>query len=119
MIRTISQGTYQLIETKSQTKILLLDNRYTFAWVHAGEIGEILIASHKTHKADHVLAIGRYRLYEVEYEPDFTDLLHLELYVGETMWQGYLLPTGLPTDKKKRNRIIPTDEIITRSVLSN
>lgn len=32
------------------------------------------------------------------------------------MWQGYLLPTGLLTDEKKRNRIIPTQELMTASI---
>jgi hypothetical protein len=36
--------------------------------------------------------------------------------VGKGTWQGYLLPTGLPDDKKKRNRIIPTDEVITKTI---
>lgn len=115
MIKLVQSGHYTLIETKGQTKILTLDSRQTFAWVHVDEIGEILITSHKSHKIDHLLASGKYRLYEVEDEPKLTDLLHLELLVGEGVWQGYLLTTGLPTDKKRRNRIIPTQEIITTS----
>lgn len=95
--------------------MLTLDGKSQYAWIHAGEIGEILVASHTPHKADHILAIGRYRLYEVKNEPDLTDLVHLELLAGNGVWQGYLLPTGLPTDQKKRNRIIPTKEIITKS----
>ncbi|HRN95848.1 MAG TPA: hypothetical protein PLD54_00195 [Candidatus Levybacteria bacterium] len=116
MIQLVKKGRYSLIETKRQTKILTLDNKETFAWVSVTNIGEILVASHKSHKTDAILAIGNYRLYTVKDNPDFTDLLHLELLVGEGVWQGYLLPTGLPTDKKKRNRIIPTHEIITKSL---
>ena len=41
----------------------------------------------------------------VKDERELTDLEHLELLVGEGIWQGYLLTTGLPTDEKKRNRI--------------
>lgn len=114
MIKLMQEGPYTLIETKWQTKILLLD-REMFAWVHAVDIGEILVTSHKSHNVDHVLATGKYRLYAVKDEPRLTGLLHLELLVGNGTWQGYLLPTGLPTDKKKRNRIIPTIEIITKS----
>lgn len=108
-------GTYSLIETKDQTKILVLDRKTTFAWVNVKEIGEILVTSHKTHKADTILAMGKYRLYDVENEPKLSDQLHLELSVGEGLWQGYLLPTGLPKGKKIRNRIIPTLEVITKS----
>jgi len=61
-----------------------------------------------------MLSLGQFRLYDVKDEPKLTDLIHLELFVGGGLWQGYLLPTGLPTDKDKRNRIIPTDELITR-----
>lgn len=115
MMKLLQQGQYRLIETRGQTKILILNRQKTFAWINAADIGEILVASHKSHKADHILAVGNYRLYEVKNEPTFTDLLHLELLVGEGMWQGYLLPTGLPNEEKKRNRIIPTKEIITRT----
>jgi hypothetical protein len=114
MIKILRHGTYKLIETKAHTKILTLDGRETFAWINAADIGEILVASHKKHQADHILAKSRYRLYEVKDEADLTDLMHLELYVGDGVWQGYLLPTGLP-DNKKRRRIIPTREAITKA----
>lgn len=113
VISIIQRGKYRLIETKTQTKILILDNKDSFAWINAGDIGEILITSHKTHQPGSVLSSGNYRLYQVQNERNITDELHLELYVGDSIWQGYLLPTGLPTDIKKRNRIIPTIELIT------
>lgn len=115
MINRIQHGSYRLIETKGQTKILTLDDKETFAWVAANDIGEILVTSHKTHKVDHILATGAYNLYEVREEPDLVDLQHLELAVGDRLWQGYLLTTGLPDSKNKRNRIIPTSEIITQA----
>jgi hypothetical protein len=115
MIKIIQDGSYQLIETKGQTKILNLDDKKFFAWVNAADIGEILVTSQNIHKSDCILSIGKYRLYEVNEEPEFADLQHLELFVGNGIWQGYLLPTGLPTKQKKRNRIIPTNEVITKS----
>lgn len=116
MIRLIKQGAYTLIETKGQTKILTLDVD-TYAWVHAHDIGELLVASHKQHTVDHILSVGRYRLYEVKNEPKLTDLLHLELHAGDGIWQGYLLLTGLPNENKHRNRIVPTKEIISKSTV--
>ena len=115
MIKLVQSGIYQLIETKGQIKILTLDKVFIYAWVYAEEIGEILITSHNPHKTDHLLAVGKYRLYEVEEELQLTDTLHLELLVGEGIWQGYLLITGLPDDEKKRSRIIPTHELVSRS----
>ncbi len=114
MITVVAKGNYKLVETQSQTKILSLDGQ-AYAWVWAKNIGEILITTHRPHKIDHVLAMGSYRLYEVEGEAKYADLLHLELLVGPGRWQGYLLLTGLPTDKKTRSRIIPTTELITPS----
>jgi hypothetical protein len=114
MIQVVDKGTYHLIETAGHTKILTLDNKKTYAWVNAGDIGEILVTSHKSHIVDHVLAAGKYRLYRVKDETLPTELVHLELLIGEGRWQGYLLPSGLPDDKKKRNRIIPTKELITK-----
>ena len=115
MIKLTDQGTYHLIETKGHTKILTLDKKKSYAWVNAEDIGEILVTSHKSHAVDHVLAVGKYRLYKVKDEKNLTDLDHLELFVGEGLWQGYLLTSGLPTDEKIRNRIIPTKETITRT----
>lgn len=94
---------------------MTLNGKRTYAWIFAGIIGEILVTSHKTHRVDHTLAIGKYRLYDVKNEIALRGMQHLELLVGQGVWQGYTLPTGLPTDTKKRNRIIPTNEIITRS----
>jgi hypothetical protein len=118
MIRLLQSGTYHLIQTRGHTKILTLNGKRTYAWVVAGNIGEILVTSHKQHHVDHTLSIGKYRLYDVKNEPGFRGVQHLELLVGLGVWQGYTLPTGLPTDVKKRNRIVPVREIITRSQFS-
>lgn len=112
MIKLVKQGDYYLIETIKMTKILLIDGA-SFVWINAKGVGEILAFSHKKHLTDYILAVGKYRLYKVEKEPNLTDKWHLELSVGEGLWQGYLLPSGLPDNKKKRNRIIPIKELIT------
>ncbi len=111
MIKLLKDGDYSLVETKDHAKILMLDDAQ-FAWIAASGIGEILVTSHNPHKVDHLLATGKYRLYNVKDEPKFIDQQHLELHAGRKRWQGYLLPTGLPIDKKKRARIIATKEII-------
>ncbi len=111
MIKLIRSGDYQLIETKNDTKILQLD-KDTYAWIKAENIGHILVDTYRPFKTDYTLAVGKYRLYDVKEEPDFTDQIHLELFIGGGRWQGYLLLTGLPTDKKTRVRLIPTKEII-------
>ena len=112
MISLIQMGDYKLIDTKTQTNILYLDGE-CYAWVEAEGIGEILVESHREHKTDALLSEGEYCLYAVENEPHLTDLIHLELEAGFNKWQGYLLPTGLPNNKKTRARIIPTSEHIT------
>lgn len=119
MIKLLQQGLYSLIETKRQIKILTLNKKENYAWISAGAIGEILVASNKPHKTDHILSIGKYRMYEVKDEPNLTDLVHLELLVGDGVWQGYLLPTRLPTNTKTRGRIIPTKELITKNTPVN
>jgi hypothetical protein len=115
MIQNIQSGKFSLSETQNQIKILDLEND-SFAWIKAKNIGDILVTSNEKHPIQSVLTKGSYRLYKVKDEPKLTDLLHLELHAGEGKWQGYLLPTGLPTESKKRARIIPTKEIITKSL---
>lgn len=116
MITLLQAGDYELIETKQQTKILILDGKKLFAWIVAEGIGEVLVLSKKSHQVKALLAAGKYRLYRVKDEPELVDLEHLELLVGHGKWQGYLLPTGMPTNKDKRNRIIPTAECITKTM---
>lgn len=111
MTTLLTSGLYKLMETKGQTKILYLDNA-VYAWVQPADIGEILVASHKKHFTDTLLAVGEYRLYDVHDDPLYSTHEHLELEVGDGVWQGYLLLTGLPTRAKKRRRIIPTTEVI-------
>lgn len=112
MIRLMRSGTYRLIETKKNTKILYLDND-TYAWVEPPDIGEILVVSHTLHRSDDTLSMGHFTLYEVKEEPYLTDLYHLELEYGRKSWQGYLLPTGLPDTHKHKAKIIPSTQIIT------
>ncbi len=112
MITTLRTGSYKLIETKHNTKVLYLDND-VFAWVEPKNMGEILITSHKIHRTDCILGMGNFCLYDVNDESDLSDQIHLELEVGRNVWQGYLLLSGLPDAHKKRGRIIPTIETIT------
>lgn len=113
MIQLIDGGDYKLIETKGHTKILTLDDKQ-YPWFFVKGIGEILSRSYKTHKINTVLSKGKYRLYSVEDEPDLVDLQHLELSIEGDLWQGYLLPRGLPVIKNSKHRIIPTEELITK-----
>jgi hypothetical protein len=114
MIRLLEEGRYSLGETKNATKILMLNTKKKFAWVVYQDIGELLVATKKDNTM-YQLSLGNYRLYEVANEEDFVDQMHLELFIGDGVWQGYLLPTGLPQEKSVRKRIIPTDEVITKT----
>ena len=116
MITVLDNGNYKLASTKRDTKILYLDDM-TFAWLGLPDIGEVLIVSqHIPARGDYWLNKGHYRLYSVEDEPHLADLQHLELEYGEGMWQGYLLLSGLPSEQKKRVKIVPTSETITKNL---
>lgn len=112
MITKVKKGKYEIVETKYRTKVLYLDSD-AFAWIRPKNIGEILVSSHHIQESDVKVSKGDYVLYDVDDEDYLTDLQHLELEYGHGGWQGYLLPTGLPHDEKKRSRIIPTNQIIT------
>lgn len=115
MIQLLRSGRYQLTETKHHIKILQLDKQ-TYAWIEPPTIGGVLVLSHHSHRVDTVLSMGEYALFDVDDEPELSDQLHLQLEVGIGAWQGYLLPTGFPDEKKIRSRIIPTHEVIMSSV---
>jgi len=69
MIKLINNGDYQLTETRGLTRIIKLSDKGVFAWVNAGEIGEILVATTGKFPDLYVLANGKYRIYEVKDEP--------------------------------------------------
>jgi hypothetical protein len=114
MITRIEQGAYRLVETRHGTKILLLGHK-KFAWIMAHQIGSLLIWSNMFHRVRDTLASGMYYLYDVRGEPRVSDQPHLELQIGSDEWQGYLLPTGLPTTNDTRKLFIPTPEVITHN----
>ena len=114
MIRLLEHGDYLLTETTGSVKMLRLSGLGVYAWIYAAGIGEILVASGKN-PTGHTLAIGKFLFYEVKDEAKLTDTIHLELFVGEGIWQGYLLITGLPKESHKRARIVPSKEIITKT----
>ena len=118
MVKLVLQGKYKIIETWGETRILILDDKDRYAWIHASGIGEILVTTKKKFTSHYTIARGKFRVYEVRKEAELIDGLHLELYVGEGLWQGYLLPTGLPKNKDIRNKIVPTNQIITQASLA-
>jgi hypothetical protein len=111
MIKKIKTGMYQLLGTKDHKTMLYIDEQ-GYLWNYARGIGDLLSFSKHPHARSHVLAQGKYRLYGVKDEPKLVDLQHLELSLGRGQWQGYLLLTGLPTSRRVRRRIVPTEEII-------
>lgn len=114
MIRIVQEGKYKLIETNEKKKILTLRER-TFSWAKNGEKDELIPTSYIPAEKDYILAIGKYRLYDVKDEFDLADVPHLELLVGEGKWQGYIVPSGIPSGKRKQSVIMPTGEIITKT----
>jgi hypothetical protein len=113
MIKILDHGCYHLYESPEQDKILIIDKKKSYRWNQKKDKGEIVSDSIKSGDPDHLLAIGKYRLYEVKNENDLSDGDHLELFIGDGKWQGYLLPLGMPNIKKTSYQILPTEEIIT------
>ena len=112
MIKIINQGTYSLVKTKGPGKILTLDKAQSFAWID-NKLNKLQTRHEQSTDGNHVLSLGKYRLYEVKDEPNLTDLLHLELSAGEGLWQGYLLSDDLPQNDQNKVQIKPTKEAIT------
>jgi hypothetical protein len=113
MIKLLKLGKYRLVVAKDGNRILYLGTQ-GYLWKQTKNIGELLLFSKHPHRQDYVMSDGTYRLYQIKDEPNFVDLQHLELKAGPNRWQGYLLLTGLPTPKRIRRRIVPTQEVITK-----
>lgn len=111
MIRVLNEGEYKLAVTPSHEKILFLDRR-TYTWLFSRGKGQLLAHGTKNYKTDHLLAQGRYRLYDVVDEAELSGYKHLELCLGGYKWQGYILLKGLPTARHPKAMIFATKEII-------
>jgi hypothetical protein len=119
MIRVIGSGSYRLDETAGAFKLLMLDSygeKCTYAWEWVNGIN-IRLTDRKPDEAHYTLADGKYRMYEVRDETGLTNQLHLELSLGGSTWQGYLLPEGLPEGAKTKT-MRPVKELITKSFAS-
>lgn len=113
MIKLLSKGSYRLVGTKDNTNILYLGEQ-GYHWAYAPKIGHLLTFCKHAHKQWYVINQGSYKIYEVKDDPKLVDLKHLQLSIGKNQWQGYLLLTDLPSYRKIRRRIEPTEELIKR-----
>lgn len=114
MLQVTGSGTYKLIETKDNIKILFIDDKNAYSWKNANCSGDLVYLKLDTDKICCFLSVGNWRLYEIKDEPGLTNGNHFELNVGKGKWQGYLLPKGFPTPLNKRAHISQTSEIITK-----
>ncbi|MBN1369509.1 MAG: hypothetical protein JW954_04660 [Dehalococcoidaceae bacterium] len=119
MIQLIEKGVYHLKEMGDASKLLTLDiynGKSDYVWERDKDI-RIRSAGQHGGRVFCTLAAGKYRLYQVKDEPGLASQLHLELLVGEGIWQGFLLPEGLPGDLEAKP-MIPVEETITRNFVS-
>ncbi|KTB49339.1 hypothetical protein [Dehalogenimonas alkenigignens] len=119
MIQLVNKGLYHLEEMDDASKFLILaldDERRVYIWETAGGI-KIRLAPKQPVKTLCTLAAGKYRIYRVQDEPGLASQLHLELLVGEGLWQGFLLPEGWPEDLETKP-MVPVEETITKNFTS-
>lgn len=114
MVKLLESGRYRLVETTSNLKALMLTGGRTFLWKNYGCSGKIQQTTKlDTNQICCVLAANNYRLYNISDEQGLTNGTHLELYVGKSKWQSYLLAKGLPGEKGKK-AITKINEVITK-----
>lgn len=114
MIKLLESGTYKLVETENNLKVLMLDDKNIFLWKNFGCSGNLEYTRLDPAQICCMLSVNNYRLYQVKNESGFTKGLHLELYAGKKRWQSYLLKKGLPTAKNQKMPISKIEEIITK-----
>ena len=116
MVKAIKQGEYQLLGLDEQNKVLHLSHKKKYIWERKGGVGEIRLGKLDDTKRSKMLASGKYRIYEVLDDAKLANGYHLELSTGKGKWQGYLLTKGLPGEENMSSIIIPTIQLITKSV---
>ena len=115
MLRLTRKGTYNLTKYEGQTKILSLDKKKKFIIMDNDKIVYIPSSVIKN-GSDGLLSSGAYRLYLVKNEATLSDALHLELLTSEGKCKSFLLPAGLPTGRRTTRIILPTTEVISRTI---
>lgn len=114
-VRVRQHGEYELFETTNGHRILVLDGKQWYAWIH-GQEGQILVHSDSDHEKDHGCQDGKYYLVDFADDPKFKDMPHLFLQDG-SHYQEMMVPNGLPTEKDYQKKVVVTDDTIGRRTL--
>lgn len=113
MIKVRRKGFYHIVAEGGGDKYLVLDKKLSFRWMCQDRVEKLEFVNKAIDDKKAIITSGRYRLYDVRDESHLTNLHHFEMLTGKNMWQGYLLPEGLPEKNMKKKLIFPTKELIT------
>ena len=108
MIKVVSKGDYILYEDHNKRKILKLGDAKLLYWTDS----KIIQAMNNSANPKDTLSLGKYRLYKILDEPQLTNNYHLELYVGNKQWRGYLLSSNILKTRMPVVAISATNELI-------
>lgn len=104
------KGRYELFDSTHGHRILVLDGKRFYAWVH-GRRGEIIVHTDSDHQKDHTLQRGKFFLVDFRNDPKFKDMIHLFLQKGDR-FEEIMLPNGLPTESDAQKKIVRTKDSI-------
>lgn len=116
MIKVKRKGLYCILGKENGEKYLILDKKLNYRWTCQAKQETLSLSGKKIDDKEVIITSGRYRLYDVRSESHLTNLYHFEILISKNIWQGYLLPDGLPTKDMKSKFIFPTNEVITYSI---
>ncbi|MFI5240106.1 MAG: hypothetical protein ACHQUB_00100 [Candidatus Saccharimonadia bacterium] len=109
MIQIVKTGQFHMFESVGGTRLLCLEE-VSYVWLNLAKIGQILELSRSLHHPLLELDRGKFRMYRTKVAGSGKLIYHLEILGRSKKWQCYILPSGLPTEVKKRVRIWETSE---------
>jgi len=115
MVKLLQAGRYKLEETAGDEKVLTLDDNKSFLWTEAKGSGNLKYVKLNSIETCCLHAMGNYRLYNVKNEQGLLNGQHINFHTTKSIWRGFLLPSGLPTQTDKTKKILRTTEVITKT----
>jgi hypothetical protein len=114
-LRIEDSGRYVLREDAHGHRFLVLNEERWFVWIE-GQKSPLIVRTGPGHEKLRALRRGRFYLVDFQDDPNFRDMPHLFLQVGER-YQEFLLPNGLPDERDPQKRFVVTRKFVAKDEL--
>lgn len=113
------KGSYELVQTDEDYKILVLDGKESYDWLEYPH-GEYLALSTAGYQRENTVAQGDYVVMSARHESGWeNDVDYLGLNEDGERYHMYKIPFGLPTDERQKKRLLDFNQYMSADKLNS